>query len=138
MPEAVATNHNEFEGLTLGELVDLRYRTDEERKALDRQSGDLKKQVERIDQVLLSYSEDNPQVAQLNGDQAKIVFTENERYDIDGGERWSVARWLFEHNLEHLMVYHMNKAATREVVSLHGGIPHVTHRVEKKVKSARR
>lgn len=124
MPEAAVIQDMDFDRMSIAEIIDERYRLDQQRKALSRTDKVLREQVADIDAYLLGYHEANPDVDRLAGNHARITFTSQRVFSPEDRERfWE---WVMNQESDHgfLLTWSINNAAAREYEALHGEIPH--------------
>ena len=133
--QAVTADYNDMD---LQELVQIRKTITERKSDLAREVKAIEADVRRIDAILLAFHEDNPLVDRLSFDlegfgATNIAFTEETVFNTEADMKEQIRDWLFENNLQHLMTWSLNNAATRMHVELHGELPHITPYVKKKV-----
>ena len=136
MPEVSVIRENisvDYESLDVANLIDLRYQLEQQRKEVAATEREIKKQMEDIDNRLWAYHEANPEVAEAQGQVAKIKWSEEDNYSTEAGRKEEVRDWLFDNGLQHLMTWHLNRAATQECVAMRGELPGVSTYVKRKV-----
>lgn len=136
MPEVAIIRDNievNYEELTLGDLVDLRYNLEQQRKEVAATERTIKQQIADIDHQLFDYHENNPGVSEIRGTRAKVKWSEETHYNTEAGRKEEIRDWLFQNGHQYLMTWHLNRAATEAYVSMHGELPGVTPFVKQKV-----
>ena len=128
-----ATPINRYTNLSLQQLIDARYNLKEEKAIVAARERELKKEMDIVDEMLVAYHYDNPEVAQIRGEEAKVAWSQETHYNTDAGTKEQVRDWLIEQGHQHLMTWHLNRAATDEFVKLYGDIPNVSPYVKDKV-----
>ena len=124
---------DELGSMNAQELVDLRYGLEQERAALASAERAKKKELEAVDYLLWEYHEANPEVSEIHGDTAKVKWSEETYYNTEAGRKEEIRDRLFEEGHQHLMTWHLNRAATEEFIALNGPLPGVESYVKQKV-----
>jgi len=122
----------------LQDLIDQRYALEQQRKAAAAEERNVKRMIAQIDDELLQYHENNPEVSQVQGETATVSWSEELVFSIEGDCKDQVRQYLIDNQAEYLMTWHLNNAATREYVALHGELPNVNPFVKKKVSCRKR
>lgn len=126
-------NVNPFADLSIPELIDTRKEIMEARAKLAAEDRVLKADLDAVDDLLIAYHEDNPEVSQVRGTIAKVSWSEETHYNVDAGTKEETRDWLFANGHQYLMTWHLNRASTEEFIRMHGELPNVTPYVKKKV-----
>lgn len=113
-------NYRDWE---IKDLIDRRYELAKAKTELNAQVNAVKEQVDLIEALLWEYHEQNPEVAQIEGAQAKIRWSTENQYSTEAGTKEEVRDWLYKNGHEYLMTWHLNRASTEEFMQLHGELP---------------
>ena len=105
------------------DLIDERYDLRLEKAKLNAQVKALDERANQIEGILIEYHNANPEVAQIQGNRAKVSWSVQNNYGTEAGTKEEVRDYLFQNNLQYMMTWHLNRASVDEYVSLYGALP---------------